>query len=145
MEIKICSKCGKGLPKSNDFFYNDYKGNLRGPCKECVKSINQARKKRTNYKSDRKWAHNNKEYYKKYMNNLNNKIREKLGIGYVGLHKWVRNHKPKPSRCSACGEKGYLELHCIDHDYTRVLTKWIYVCKKCHSKANAVIKRTYDP
>ena len=143
METKICSKCGLKFPKSNDFFYKSYKGVLRGPCKECVKKRVKAYKKRTNYASDRKWAKENKTYYKDYMNGLNDKIRKKLGIGYVGIHKFIRENKTKPKYCSICNEIKYLELHCFDHNYTRDLTKWIYVCKACHSELNTLTRTTY--
>lgn len=141
MEIKTCTKCGIKFPKSEEFFYRRSTGIWFSNCKDCNKKRVSEYKKRTNWKSNRKWQKNNKEYFRIYMNNLNNKIRQKLGIGYVGLHKWVNHNKPKPQYCTICNEEKRLELHCFDHNYTRDLTKWIYVCKSCHYKLNTLIRK----
>lgn len=142
MELRKCLKCNSSFPDTEEYFYRSSKGYLTSPCKKCRKKSISNYKKATNYKSDREWQNRNRAYFKDYMNGLNDKIREKLGIGYVGIHKYIRENKKKPQYCVICNEEKDLELHCFDHDYCRDLTKWIYVCKECHSKLNTLI-RTY--
>ena len=142
METKICKECGIEFPKSEESFYKSSKGYFLARCKGCEKRRISEYKKATKYKADREWQNRNKPYFKDYMNGLNDKIRKKLGIGYVGIHKYIRENKPKPEYCTICNEQKKLELHCFDHDYSRDFAMWIYVCKECHSKLNTLI-RTY--
>lgn len=57
-------------------------------------------------------------------------------VGLGALHDWVRVRIPKPDKCQ-CGSTGPLDLHNIDKKYTRDLTKWVYLCKKCHAEVEA--------
>jgi len=54
-------------------------------------------------------------------------------VTYNALHAWVRRKLPKPDFCPICQRKKKLELMCKNHQYSRDLEKFIYVCRSCHS------------
>lgn len=56
------------------------------------------------------------------------------GVGYSGLHEWIRMNKPKPELCEECKKELVYDCHNIDRKYTRDLTKWRYLCRTCHRK-----------
>jgi len=53
-------------------------------------------------------------------------------VGHEGVHDWVEPRKQKPTACEHCFENKKLELHNLDGEYTRDLSKWVWLCRKCH-------------
>ena len=49
----------------------------------------------------------------------------------VGLHRWVRKHKPEPELCEHCGLKPPYDL-ANKGIYDRDLSNWEYLCRRCH-------------
>lgn len=68
-------------------------------------------------------------------------------VGLTALHDWIRSRIPKPTACQKCGATGKsLDLHNIDKKYSRDLSQWIYLCKKCHAEEEAEArKKCYTP
>jgi hypothetical protein len=63
-------------------------------------------------------------------------------VGLTALHDWVHLRLPRPDACQKCGVTGKpLDLHNIDKKYTRDLSQWIYLCKKCHAKEEEPARR----
>jgi hypothetical protein len=63
-------------------------------------------------------------------------------VGLTALHDWIRLRLPRPDACQKCGVTGKpLDLHNIDKKYTRDLSQWIYLCKKCHAKEEEPARR----
>ena len=59
-------------------------------------------------------------------------------VGLTALHDWVHLRLPRPDACQKCGVTGKpLDLHNINKKYTRDLSQWIYLCKKCHAEEEA--------
>jgi hypothetical protein len=56
-------------------------------------------------------------------------------VGYHALHKWIYNHKPKSMFCEKCGKiTDILDASSINHTYERDISKWRWLCKRCHKK-----------
>jgi hypothetical protein len=67
-------------------------------------------------------------------------------VGYDGVHKWVKKHLGKPTKCEHCGKSGVyiinkdgkrkldIEWANKDHRYRRNLSDWMRLCKKCHGE-----------
>ena len=56
-------------------------------------------------------------------------------VKYRAIHKWVRNHKPKPkyNLCEFCHKRKIYDCANIkNHKYTRNFKDWKFLCKKCH-------------
>ena len=53
-------------------------------------------------------------------------------VGYFGLHKWVKRHKPKVERCEECNKKKPLEIANISGEYKRDINDFQWLCHKCH-------------
>lgn len=62
-------------------------------------------------------------------------------VGYLGLHAWVNNNKPKPSKCEMCNEEKPLDLANISQEYKRDINDWEYLCRKCHMTKDGRIER----
>lgn len=65
-------------------------------------------------------------------------------VGITGLHRWIRIHNPKPSRCEKCGMKKELDLANISGEYKRDIKDYKWLCRKCHisfDKLNRIKKR----
>ena len=59
------------------------------------------------------------------------------GVGYKGLHQWLRRNLTKPALCTICNVVQPTQVANIRPDknpetYTRDLTNWRWVCYKCH-------------
>jgi len=67
---------------------------------------------------------------------------KKLNISYIGLHKWIREQKGKPTKCEHCGKDGLTgrQIHWAnkDHTYKRNLIDWIRLCRHCHNKYDLI-------
>ena len=64
-------------------------------------------------------------------------------VGYSGLHKWVRIHKPIPEKCTKCEEvksSRKLQASNISGQYKRDLNDWEYLCSKCHVYKDGTVK-----
>ena len=57
-------------------------------------------------------------------------------VGYTALHQWVRRRLPAPCSCFMCMEKVPDDLHNVDGKYTRDLSTWVHLCRKCHSNVH---------
>jgi len=62
-------------------------------------------------------------------------------VGYWALHDYIERLKPRPDCCEKC-EKPHrrLYLHNKDHLYSRNPDDYIYLCPKCHAKAEKELK-----
>ena len=58
------------------------------------------------------------------------------GVGYFGLHVWVRTHLGRPDTCEFCKKTGLKgkQIHWANKsgNYLRDITDWIRLCAKCH-------------
>lgn len=65
------------------------------------------------------------------------------------FHEWVRRRLVKPERCQICNKipkprkdgKYPLDLANISHKYSRDLSDWQWLCKKCHMEKDGISKR----
>lgn len=56
-------------------------------------------------------------------------------VSYHGMHSWVRRMLGRPLVCASCGTKNKkIEWANKSHQYKRVLSDWISLCKPCHGK-----------
>ena len=56
------------------------------------------------------------------------------GVGYTGLHSWIRKRMPKPANCAYfCGSAPH-DLANISGEYKRELSDWHWLCRRCHMK-----------
>jgi len=60
-------------------------------------------------------------------------------VSYKGLHKWISDNlgSAKKHKCSVCNGKSGSETmnwSNLDHKYNRDFSKWLPMCKKCHSE-----------
>ena len=54
-------------------------------------------------------------------------------VSYVGIHCWIRRWKPKSMFCERCGKiTEELDASSINHTYERDISKWKWLCKRCH-------------
>lgn len=53
-------------------------------------------------------------------------------VGYNALHQWVNSRLPKPQTCQRCFNGPAYDLTNITGRYTRDLTNWKYLCRRCH-------------
>src|SRR3990167_10706587 len=53
-------------------------------------------------------------------------------VGIFAVHCWVKRRIPKPKRCSSCNRKGFLDLANKNNKYTRDLSTWEWLCRRCH-------------
>jgi hypothetical protein len=67
-----------------------------------------------------------------YSNGMKNPNWKGDNVGYSGVHKWVRQHKPKPDFCEECGIKPPYDLANISGEYKRDVTDYKWLCRKCH-------------
>lgn len=65
--------------------------------------------------------------------------------GYSALHYWIRNKLGRPSICFHCkrtDQKRY-EWANISGKYKRDVTDWIRLCKKCHTKLDDSVNKSW--
>lgn len=55
-------------------------------------------------------------------------------ISYSGIHCWIRRERgvAKNYTCEQCKKKPALDWSNIDHKYSRDLSDWRALCRKCH-------------
>lgn len=56
-------------------------------------------------------------------------------VGYRALHCRIKRLLIKPCICS-CLKRPPVDLHNIDGRYNEDLSKWVWLCRSCHSKAH---------
>lgn len=64
-------------------------------------------------------------------------------VGRIALHEWIARHKPKPDKCEKCEKvTKFLELsNKKDHNYTRDINDYEYLCHSCHKIKDNLAKR----
>ncbi len=55
-------------------------------------------------------------------------------VGYIALHEWIRNHKPKPKVCESCKKNPPYDLANISGKYKRDISDFEWLCRGCHMK-----------
>lgn len=62
-------------------------------------------------------------------------------VGYRQMHSWVRAEmlKKSPAICSKCGGTKRVEIANITGVYTRDLSNYAFLCKKCHNTLDGQI------
>ncbi len=69
----------------------------------------------------------------------NNKQWKGDQVGYIALHTWIRNHKPKPFLCEECKDANPYDLANISGKYKRDIKDFEWLCRKCHMIKNGRI------
>lgn len=135
-----CSKCGRELPLTSEFFYKDNrnKDGLRTSCKKCYKEYYYEHREKiraVQRKYDKEHQKEKLVYQEKYL-----KIKK-------NIFKDIKNK----SSCALCGEDDYrcLDFHHVNpkdkkynpsartvfrKDFIDELQKCICLCCKCHRK-----------
>lgn len=62
-------------------------------------------------------------------------------VGYTRLHKWIREHKPKPELCGLCGLKPPFDVANISGKYLRDINDFQWLCRLCHQESDGRLKR----
>lgn len=60
--------------------------------------------------------------------------------GYSALHSYVRKYKPKVVKCEICGNVRKLYASHINHNYSRDLDEYRWLCCPCHKKYDINLK-----
>jgi hypothetical protein len=60
-----------------------------------------------------------------------------------GLHWWVRSRLPEPEKCETCKTVAPYDLANITGVYSRDLTNWKYLCRKCHMISDGRLERLH--
>lgn len=94
-DTKICTKCGRELPATEEFFYKDkyQKNGLKSHCKICEKEYRDQNKERSKqYGKEYRKQHKEekKQYYLKHKEKINEKRKE-----YYSNNKELINEKGK--------------------------------------------------
>lgn len=53
-------------------------------------------------------------------------------VKYEGIHAWVKTYFPKTKLCMQCGLKPPRDLANKSGNYSRMLSDWEWLCRKCH-------------
>lgn len=61
-------------------------------------------------------------------------------VGIGALHEWVKVRLFKPKLCQKCKKERKLELACKEHEYSRNLKVWWYICRPCHTSIDGKVK-----
>ena len=72
--------------------------------------------------------------------NENNPLWKGEKVGYISLHLWIRNHKPKPTLCEECHQNPSYELANISGKYLRDINDYRWLCRRCHMKSDGRMK-----
>lgn len=62
-------------------------------------------------------------------------------VGLVGLHNWVRRHKPKPKLCIRCKKVPPRDLANISQKYKRDIDDFDWLCRRCHMESDGRIPK----
>lgn len=55
-------------------------------------------------------------------------------VGYIALHEWISNYKPKPKLCENCIKNKPYDLANISGEYKRDIKDFKWLCRSCHMK-----------
>lgn len=117
--IGNCLICGKE--------YRDVHGSKKHPKKFCSKVCFQTH-----------WAKNVRGHLKPGTGKFGaaNKAWKGDFVSYDGMHRWVRKHLGKPSKCEHCGTTTAkkFEWANVDHLYRRDLGDYMRLCTRCHRR-----------
>lgn len=74
---------------------------------------------------------------------LNNKNPNWKGdkVKKIGLHMWVKRHKPKPKFCKECKIKKPFDLANISGNYKRDVNDFEWLCRGCHMKKDGRLEK----
>lgn len=100
--LKDCSKCGKPLPDTAEFFYRLASGKLRAHCKDCHKKLYSTYGMPEEHKERRKQY--NKTYYAKNSKEVYARYKEFLGRNPSYQQNWYQEHKKKAIKKIETGE-----------------------------------------
>ena len=155
--MKVCKKCGIEKPIEDFYIHNQMRDGYLSFCKDCVKDrvsnhrqenlerIRKYDRNRPNAKERIKKEYeaikNNKERYKRYLENKNKwgkENREKRNA-HSRVQRAIENGLLiKPSTCQICG-KCECEIQGHHHDYSKPLDV-VWVCTECHGKLHKKYK-----
>jgi uncharacterized protein YlaI len=76
---------------------------------------------------------------KRMLGNKNPMWRDKASLG--ALHTWIRTRKKKPELCQRCKRRVPQDLANISGVYTRNLSDYKWLCRKCHMKIDGRFDR----
>lgn len=65
------------------------------------------------------------------------------GVGYPGVHSWIRKNKPKPKFCEDCGKEKRLFAANVSGKYLRDINDYKWLCQSCHSKMDGFNVKGY--
>jgi len=103
------------------------KETVTGRCKSCSNRERAGKYKHTvNNRKGRKFKSRG------LMDGKNNPMWKGKNVGYISLHEWVRNHKPKPEFCEECKKNKPYDLSNISGEYKRELNDFEWLCRSCH-------------
>ena len=130
-KIKKCGKCGRLIGKKKHICPT------KEEIQELVKHLHTKEAKEKRDKIIKRMIESGKIKYAVGKNHQNWKGNK---VGYQGLHKWIRNHKPKPKFCERCGGRKKLDLSNISGKYKRDMNDFEYICRSCHIKKDGINK-----
>lgn len=64
---------------------------------------------------------------------------------YVSIHRWMRRRIDKPSLCQWCMALPPEDLANKDHKYSRIVSDWWWLCRKCHRQYDIAHNGTKSP
>ena len=127
MSTKKCSKCGRELPATTEFFSPNPTGKY-GLYSICRKCKSEDKKYIENYKlrhikNREADLIRKREYY--------NQNRERVNF-LSRIHQFIRKNKTKQKFCTICNTYTKVELASINHTYTENPEDYIWLCRSCH-------------
>lgn len=139
-ETRICY-CG------NQFYISGYRINDKKRGKFCSRKCGDKMRKgkhnsiKTEFKKDQiPYIAEHPEIAPRDANHFNWKGDK---VGYGALHAWIKRRLAKPMACNHCGEIKSLDLANKSHLYKRELNDWLWLCKKCHTKYDDSVNKSW--
>jgi hypothetical protein len=71
----------------------------------------------------------------------NNPVWKGDGVGKPALHQWVRRRLYKPELCQECNFYNPYDLANVTGVYSRDLSNWKYLCRRCHMESDGRLER----
>jgi len=60
-------------------------------------------------------------------------------VRYIGVHSWIKRHKPKSELCDNCNKVKPYDLANISGKYKRDVNDFKWLCRSCHMKEDGRI------